>query len=203
MKATNRVRQSGSSRTLIVASIAAIISLSPAGCGRDAPTANLKAGGGSQDAVAPGRSSSATVLSATPGVIPQVIYGCVNKSSGTIKIADDKDSCTQNEALLAWNIQGPAGPPGPLGPMGPAGATNIRAYSQQATGGTAQRIFCPAGTRVVSGGAYSTSPNTPLIQNFPIDQTGANANGSDIAGWQGATLNFSAPVVVFVLCANP
>lgn len=203
MKASSRVRRTSYSRTLFVASIAAIISLSLAGCGQDAPTGSLKPNGGSEDAANMGRSSSASILSATSGAIPQVIYGCVNKSSGTIKITDDKDSCAQNEALLAWNIQGPAGPPGPVGPMGAPGARNIRAYWQQSTGGNAQRVFCPTGTSVVSGGAASTAPNVPLIQNFPIDATGANANGSNIAGWQGATLNFSVPVNVFVLCASP
>ena len=56
---------------------------------------------------------------------------------------------------------------------------------------------------VVGGGAASLSTNVPLIQNLPIDVTGANANGTSAAGWQAAALNFSAVVQVFVICAAP
>ena len=53
-----------------------------------------------------------------------VILGCVNKSSGEIKIVSTAGQCKSNEALISWNqsgIQGPAGPAGPQGPQGTAG----------------------------------------------------------------------------------
>jgi len=53
-----------------------------------------------------------------------IILGCVNKSSGEIKIVSTAGQCKSNEALISWNqtgIQGPAGPAGPQGPQGTAG----------------------------------------------------------------------------------
>jgi hypothetical protein len=205
MTYSNGVRRRSSSRAVVAASIAAAISLWSTGCGQDAPTGAARTLPRSEATRSPGL-SSAPVLRTSAGVIPEVIHGCVNKSSGTIKIVDVDASCAENESLFAWNIAGPAGPPGPagaVGPTGPAGTTNVRAIFNEVPSGTAARVFCPLGTKVISGGAASLAPGVPLIQSFPIDATGANANGTNIAGWQGATLNFSAGVQVFVICASP
>ena len=51
-------------------------------------------------------------------------YGCVNKSSGTIKMINEGEDCLNNETLIEWNQVGPQGPQGeqgPIGPQGPAG----------------------------------------------------------------------------------
>jgi hypothetical protein len=45
-----------------------------------------------------------------------VIYGCIKKSTGQIRIVSAPGQCKSNEALTSWNSQGPQGPPGvPLG----------------------------------------------------------------------------------------
>jgi hypothetical protein len=133
-----------------------------------------------------------------------VIRACVNSSSGEMKVLTAGAECAKHEVLLQWNVVGPAGPAGPSGPpgpVGPAGPTNVQVYFAQASGVSA-RVFCPVGTRVVGGGALSTSANDALSQSFPIDPTGGNASGSDAAGWQAATVNFAGTVQAFVLCAS-
>lgn len=63
-----------------------------------------------------------------------VIFGCYNKSGGTVRVIDNAvTTCGANETQLTWNqtgpqgpmglqgVQGPAGPQGPIGPNGPAG----------------------------------------------------------------------------------
>lgn len=42
----------------------------------------------------------------------EVIYACVNKVGGNIRIVTANESCKSNESSLNWNQQGPAGTPG-------------------------------------------------------------------------------------------
>ena len=60
--------------------------------------------------------SATFVLAQTDGVI----YACVLRD-GTLRIVPDANHCKRAEALLTWNILGPAGPKGDTGPAGPAG----------------------------------------------------------------------------------
>lgn len=59
------------------------------------------------------------------GTIPApsgVIYGCFNKSGGSLRVIDNAvTTCSSNETQLMWNVTGPMGPAGPAGPVGPAG----------------------------------------------------------------------------------
>ena len=182
-------------RIIALTSMAVTILLLPSACRDEVPTAIAL--GVSNPAVTGSRS---TVAEASE--VSDVILGCVNNGSGTIKIVASSEACTTNETVVAWGIEGPAGPSGPSGPAGAAGATNVQVFSVQ-TSGASGRVFCPAGMKVTGGGATSTVPSVPLIQNHPIDHTGVNATGTHIAGWQGATVNWSAPVQVFVICASP
>ena len=50
-----------------------------------------------------------------------IIYSCVTKATGNIRIVATPDSCKSNEASLSWNIAGPQGPQGPQGIQGPPG----------------------------------------------------------------------------------
>jgi hypothetical protein len=53
-----------------------------------------------------------------------VIYGCYNKSGGSIRVIDNAvTGCSSNETQLTWNRTGPQGPIGLQGPSGPTGAT--------------------------------------------------------------------------------
>lgn len=50
-----------------------------------------------------------------------VIYACINKSSGEVKLVSPGAACNNNWTLVMWNVAGVQGPPGPVGPVGPAG----------------------------------------------------------------------------------
>lgn len=61
--------------------------------------------------------------------IGELVRGCVNSSTGAIRIVMDGTLCADGETRLEWNTTGPVGPAGPqgptgaTGPQGPAGAT--------------------------------------------------------------------------------
>ena len=183
------------------AAVAAAIALSLAACEAESPTDNEYRPGAPDAGPLPGNLARSELPPASSAVLSQVIYTCVNNASGTIKVVVSGQACAQNESQLAWNTAGPPGPPGPPGPEGASGLSTVQAYWVQ-TSGQSGRVFCPAGSKVVGGGANSLDPGVGLIQNFPINGTGENATGTDIAGWQGATVNWAAPVQVFVLCAS-
>jgi hypothetical protein len=48
-------------------------------------------------------------------------YGCVNNSTGAIRIVSKSTTCKSTEHKISWNQVGPQGPPGPKGPKGAAG----------------------------------------------------------------------------------
>jgi len=55
----------------------------------------------------------------TPAVA--TYYGCVNNSSGAIRIVSKTTACQSTEHKISWNQIGPQGPQGPKGPAGPQG----------------------------------------------------------------------------------
>jgi hypothetical protein len=48
-------------------------------------------------------------------------YGCVNNSTGAIRIVQSFTSCKSTEHKIHWNQVGPKGATGPQGPQGPTG----------------------------------------------------------------------------------
>ena len=52
----------------------------------------------------------------------QVIYGCVQRSSGQLRIVGSLADCRAAESGISWNTTGPTGPEGPAGPQGPPGS---------------------------------------------------------------------------------
>jgi hypothetical protein len=54
---------------------------------------------------------------------PQVTtyYGCVNNSTGAIRIVSKSTTCKSTEHKINWNQVGPQGSPGPKGPKGAPG----------------------------------------------------------------------------------
>lgn len=48
----------------------------------------------------------------------EIIYGCVKKGSGKLRIVSHPDECKKNEASISWNRMGPQGPQGEQGPEG-------------------------------------------------------------------------------------
>lgn len=54
-----------------------------------------------------------------------LIHGCVQKSSGQLRIVAPSERCAASETAVDWNQQGPPGPPGPAGADGGAGGLQV------------------------------------------------------------------------------
>jgi hypothetical protein len=63
----------------------------------------------------------------TAAVVPAVVtyYGCVNNSTGAIRIVSKTTVCKPTEHKISWNQSGPQGPQGPQGAQGPQGPPGI------------------------------------------------------------------------------
>jgi hypothetical protein len=115
--------------------------------------------------------------------------------------------------------QGPAGPEGPIGPAGPQGSAGPAGAqgppgisdlqvvtAESANNSTAFKFedaFCPAGTRVVAGGAsiggtVATYAATALIHSYPFDETRWRGAASEI----GAGTANDWHVTVYAICAT-
>jgi hypothetical protein len=95
-------------------------------------------------------------------------FGCVNNSTGAVRIVDNGTACQAGEHKIHWTQKGPRGPQGIPGPQGPKGASGPQGNPgpQGATG--PQGPQGPQGPGVVSTGF--TSPgnfNIELTSNFP------------------------------------
>ena len=55
-----------------------------------------------------------------------VLFGCVNNSTGGIRIVQSFTSCKSTEHKIHWNQVGPQGPKGPQGPQGPQGPRELK-----------------------------------------------------------------------------
>src|ERR1035437_6975408 len=104
-------------------------------------------------------SASPQVASATSPIV-----GCVNKTSGVLRIPKG-DPCKKFETLLTWNAQGPTGPQGPAGAPGATGPTGAQGPAGP------QGVQGPAGPAGAQGPAGSPGTNAvPLTgsSGFPI-----------------------------------
>ncbi len=80
-----------------------------------------------------------TVIYATIPAPNGVIYGCYNKSGGSLRVIDNAvTKCGSNETQLTWNQTGPQGPTGSQGLQGASGSTGSQgpAGPTGATGAT-------------------------------------------------------------------
>ena len=57
----------------------------------------------------------ALLLVSIPRSSAQTIDGCINKKTGTLRIATASTPCTGSETAISWNQIGPIGPQGPPG----------------------------------------------------------------------------------------
>ena len=53
----------------------------------------------------------------------EMIYGCVNKTNGNVRIVAQGESCKNGETSLNWAVQGSQGIPGPTGVPGATGTS--------------------------------------------------------------------------------
>lgn len=199
--------------TLRAVGIVISIGLSYAACLDDAPTGNPT----HPSTVAASQQSapqSSTVRSVSAQVVPDVIYACVNSSSGTIKIVSVTDECAGNEESVSWNREGPVGPqgtPGPQGPAGlpgPAGSSGISGYqivsnqSFLSPGVANVHVECPSGKKVLGGGfSVETPTDVRLYSSEPSDGSGNLIDH----GWNLFVQNAGAltrQVTVIAICAT-
>jgi hypothetical protein len=90
-----------------------------------------------------------------------VIHACYNTAAGTLRVIDSPtQACRPSETAISWNQVGPSGaigPQGPQGPQGPSGVLGLQVVNTTSAFDTSSyktvTALCPAGTKVVSGGA--------------------------------------------------
>ena len=146
---------------------------------------------------------------------PQVTtyYGCVNNSTGAIRIVSKTTVCKSTEHKINWNQVGPQGPQGKQGPQGPQGAQGPQgptgpqgppgiSVGYSATTGTSTFSLTPSGvviaqTVAVGTGTYYVSSSTLLDIGNDLafcHSTTVNAGGrqqsqggSSVSGFQQAS----------------
>ena len=103
-----------------------------------------------------------------------IIYGCVNNSTGAIRIVSQNTVCKSSEHKVHWNQAGPQGPQGPQGPkgaqgqqgpQGPQGAQGPQGPAGLAVGNSA---FLAAGSDV----PLASFPGAVIAQTNPIQTSG-------------------------------
>jgi len=135
----------------------------------------------------------------------------VDIKNGTLLPEDFKGKKLPKGPKGAQGLQGPAGAQGPAGPAGPAGAAGpqgqpglsgvVTVMAQSASDSTADKFVdaqCPAGKRVVGGGAglFGAGGSVALDESWPLNDTTWRARGSEV----NAT-GVSWYVRAYVICA--
>jgi len=104
-----------------------------------------------------------------------VVFGCVQKQSGRLRVVAGAGACRRGEQPIAWNIQGPQGKRGPSGAdgsQGPAGAAGAQG-ARGATGAAG-----PAGAAGARGPAGPTGPAGPRLGSLDeLNGTACHAPG--------------------------
>ena len=128
-------------------------------------------------------------------------YGCVNNSTGAIRIVGQATTCNTGEHKIQWNQTGPQGPAGPKGatgaqgPAGPKGATGAQgpagpqglqgpAGAQGPAGPQGPQGppgFASGSFELLQAGLYPTLVTTPVVYLM--------SNGAQTAAWYFVTAN--------------
>ena len=126
------------------------------------------------------RSTALVNLALTPATV--TYYGCVNNSTGDLRVVDKTTTCNSGERKIQWNQvgpQGPAGPQGPKGatgpqgPQGPAGAKGATGAQGPAGPTGPQGPQGPAGAKGATGAQGPAGPTGPQGPAGPQGQQGA------------------------------
>ncbi|HEX5015119.1 MAG TPA: hypothetical protein VFV72_13290 [Candidatus Limnocylindrales bacterium] len=168
--------------------------------------------------LAVGAALAAVVAGVASAAIPSAtgtINACYDKQTGQARIVDPETNvpkkCGQKEAPVSWNVQGQPGPAGPAGPAGPSGVSGIVLVSGDSPvnsiGDKTKWVFCPAGKRVIGGGAdvfgpeaggYTEMPEgVALVQNGPMGEYGWSARATEIVEEPGNWY-----IKISAICAN-
>ena len=135
------------------------------------------------------RSTALVNLALTPATV--TYYGCVNNSTGDLRVVDKTTTCNAGERKIQWNqvgpqgpagpqgpkgatgAQGPAGPTGPQGPQGPAGPKGATGAQGPAGPTGPQGPQGPAGAKGATGAQGPAGPTGPQGPAGPQGQQGA------------------------------
>jgi hypothetical protein len=110
-----------------------------------------------------------------------IYYGCVNNSTGDIRIVSKSTVCKSTEHKISWDQTGPQGPKGPQGPVGPQGPKG------------------PQGAQGPQGPQGPTGPTGPQGPTGPTGPTGPQGPPGISVGNFASNINFvslASPVVV-------
>ena len=125
------------------------------------------------------------VLSSIQSYADDLIYGCINKTNGRLRVVDSPSNCLTSEIAIYWNKAGPQGPqgePGPQGPQGPEGppgpAPGFRTVAEVITSETLEpgnvwigEIACePMQEYSIGGGwdlGYGGIPGVHVFRSMP------------------------------------
>lgn len=156
---------------------------------------------------------SAPLAAQTPA--DSVLYACYVPTTGTvyrIRLADTRQSCTSDKhTQFSWNFAGPTGPQGPQGISGAPGApSGVSGYEIVTAefGPLLSREFegtvsCPAGKRVLGGGATAASSVPPAKWPPTLSSSTMLPDGT---GWSAKGLWTSTDIPwllhVSAICAN-
>lgn len=110
-------------------------------------------------------------------------HGCVNASSGLLRVLAPGDTCSSHETAISWNETGPVGPQGPkgdtgatgpTGPIGPQGAKgDTGAIGPQGPKGDTGAIGPqgPPGPQGPKGDTGATGPQGPAGRSGIVEET--------------------------------
>ncbi len=134
----------------------------------------------------------AAALMAAPSAAPaaDVLYACIGKTAGLMRLVEAGASCRSGETLVSWNVQGVPGPQGAQGPQGVQGPAGLNgAPGLDGAPGPAG----PAGPRgpagpqtvasaLVAADGVTVTAATPPGATFTSSRTGPGAYRITVTG---------------------
>ncbi len=125
------------------------------------------------------------------GSIPgagNVIYGCYNKTTGSLRVIDYPTvKCQSWETLLSWNQAGPAGQQGPtgatgdVGPTGPSGADGVKGDTGSGWSDRRDRGDRASGAQGPAGVPGASTPQRPPVGTLTAHGTVHPDIATDVA----------------------
>jgi hypothetical protein len=106
------------------------------------------------------------------------IHGCVNKSSGVLRVVKHSGGCSHSERALSFNARGPRGERGPRGLAAVSPTKAFQMYANvDAEGDLGSNVDAVSATRTAKG-QYSVVFDRPIGSCAAVAQAG-QAGGTD------------------------
>jgi hypothetical protein len=118
-----------------------------------------------------------------------VLYACVKKGNGDLRLVRPGEHCRHHEYRVKWNVKGPEGPEGPAGPAGPEGPTGPPGPSGATPTGPPWVWICTPAHYPLAGSnvradlyVFNSSASTANVAVNILDANGVNLAGVAIPG---------------------